>query len=67
MRRKSSPLVTRAEHSRLLKEVTHLRRIVDHNSETIEAFRKDTAANLRRCGELQAEIDALRKLLPRDD
>ena len=65
MKRKTSSAVSRAEHSRLLKELVRVRRVVLHNADLMEVLRKDCATNLRRCGELQAEIDALRKLLSR--
>jgi len=48
-----------------LKELVRLRRMLAHNAEAMETVRKDCATNLRRCGELQAEIDALRKQLSR--
>jgi hypothetical protein len=35
--------------------------MVEANAAAIDILRRDCATNLRRCGELQRDIDALRK------
>ena len=49
----------------MLTELLQMRRTVTQNADAIESLRKECAANLRRCGELQADVDTLRKQLSR--
>ena len=65
MSKKAKPAISRAEYLRLRKDVGRMQRMLAHQADVSEAVRKDCETNLRRCGELQAEIDALRKLLAR--
>ena len=65
MPKKAKPAVSRAEYLRLRKDYERTQRQLSHQTELIESVRKDCETNLRRCGELQAEIDALRKILSR--
>jgi predicted nucleic acid-binding Zn-ribbon protein len=52
--------VTRGQITELGRDIAKLReRMAD-----IDRLRQDCAANLRRCGELQHEIDQLKKRLP---
>ena len=55
----------RAEFTTLRGELAHVLAVVEANANAMEAVRRDCGSNLRRCGELQAEIDNLRKLLAR--
>ena len=63
MAKKTKPAISRAEYLRLRKEIERTQRMLAHQTELMESLRKDCTTNLRRCGELQAEIDALRKQL----
>jgi hypothetical protein len=54
--------VTRAEFTQLRKELARFRVMVKANAAAIEVLRRDCATNLRRCGELQRDIDALKKI-----
>ncbi len=63
MPKKRTSGVTRAEFLRLRKELTRVLAIVENNAESLVDVRKDCATNLRRCGELQREIDILGKTL----
>ena len=61
MPKKTKADISRAEYLRLSKDVERNQRMIAHQTEQIEGLRKDCETNLRRCGELQAELDALRK------
>jgi hypothetical protein len=65
MPKKAKPAVTRAEYLRLRKDHERTLRQFAHQADLLESVRKDCETNLRRCGELQAEIDALRKIISR--
>jgi hypothetical protein len=43
------------------RQLLAIRAIVVGNAEVLESLRKECEANLRRCAELQFEIDALKK------
>ena len=53
--------MTRTEFRRLRKELVRVRAMSEANASSIDVIKRDCATNLRRCGELQRDIDALRK------
>jgi len=64
MPRKPTPAgATRADLLKLRRELANVRDIMKANADTLRTVRQDCAANLRRCGELQRDVDELRKLL----
>ena len=64
-KRRTPRAVSRAEFIRLGREVARMRHVLEQNARLLESLQKDCAMNLRRCGELQRDFDALRKLLSR--
>ena len=62
MKRRTSVARTsvRAEVAVLRRELHDVRAVA---AEALDAIKRDCATNLRRCGELQNEIDGLRKIL----
>jgi len=64
-RRKASPFtgVSRAEFNKLRRELARSQSVTAANAASLDALSRDCVANLRRCGELQNEIDKLNKLL----
>ena len=68
-RRSATPApVTRAEFRKLQRQVAHVLAVVkanasviETNAEKLDIVSRDCAANLRRCAELQLEIDRLKK------
>ena len=61
--RKRRTSSTRAELLRLRNEVRHVRTLANATAMALDAIHREGVANLRRCGELQNEIDNLKKLL----
>jgi hypothetical protein len=62
-KRKRPTMATRAEVLRLRREVDHLRTLTNAIALVLDNTQRDGVVNLRRCGELQAEIDNVKKLL----
>jgi len=61
-KRKRPTVATRAELLRLRRELRQLRTLAHATAMVLDATQRDGVANLRRCGELQTEIDNLKKL-----
>jgi len=59
-RKATTNAVTRSELNRLRRELAHIRAIVQANADALREVRHDCATNLRRCGELQRDLDTLR-------
>ena len=55
---------TQSQLAELRRELKRVRSVVAGTADTLELIKRDCAANLRRCGELQIEIDTLRKIQP---
>jgi hypothetical protein len=55
-------VATHAELLRLRRELRHLRTLANATAMLLDATARDGVANLRRCAELQTEIDTLKKL-----
>jgi hypothetical protein len=53
--------VSDAAFRQLQRHVVHILAIVEANAETLASVQRDNATNLRRCAELQLEIDRLKK------
>jgi len=61
-KRKHHTVATHAEVLRLRRELRHLRTLTHATAMVLDSTQRDCVANLRRCGELQTEIDNLKKL-----
>jgi hypothetical protein len=62
-KRKRPSAVTRADMLRLRRELSQLRTLANATAMLLDNTQRDCTTNLRRCGELQSEIDNLKKLL----
>jgi hypothetical protein len=59
---KHHTVATHAEVLRLRRELRHLRTLTHATALVLDTTHRDCVATLRRCGELQTEIDTLKKL-----
>lgn len=53
--------MTPAAFRQLRQQVAHILSVVDANAQTLAEVKRDCGMNLRRCAELQLEIDRLKK------
>jgi hypothetical protein len=53
----------RKDVARVLRVVENNARVVESNADELSSVRRDVAASIRRCAEIQAELDRLKKLL----
>ena len=62
-RRAAQPraIVTPAAFRQLQQQVAHIISVVEANAAALASVQRDNATNLRRCAELQLEIDRLKK------
>jgi hypothetical protein len=61
-KRKRPTVATHAEVVRLRRDLRQLRTLAHATAMVLDATRRECAANLRRCEELQTEMDSLKKL-----
>ena len=55
--------ISRAELVRLRKELARVLSVVESNADELAALRRESTVSLRRCAELQLEIDRIKKQL----
>lgn len=55
--------ISRAEYASLRRELAHVREVVESNASALYTIARAYETNLRRCGELQCDLDALRKVI----
>ena len=61
-KRKRLTVATHAEVLHLRRELRQLRALTHATAMVLDSTQRDCVVNLRRCGELQTEIDNLKKL-----
>jgi len=62
-KRKAFPVATRADVLRLRRELLDVRTLAAASAMALDVMYRQCEANVRRCGELQDEIESLKKLM----
>ena len=63
--RRRVPYATEIQFRMLRRELKQIQSVLAHNADVLDSVQRDCATNLRRCAELQADVDSLHKALKR--